>query len=465
MKDLIDVAGVRTTYGSRLYADHVPAAHAHVVERVARGGCRDRRQDEPARVRLGCARRQRAARHVPQPGTARSHHRRLELRQRGGARRRTVRSRAGHGHRLLDQAARGRLRRRRAQVAMGQDPDGGRLSALPDARHRRADGPVGGRRGAALVGAHGRPAPGAAAGRAHRRPAAPAARDRRRPRDRDRATRPRRGCPISSGSGPASSSRACPTRRRTRGRSSSTRHASRTAPRFPRGPVSTAPSCARSSRPRIARRTRRSTPGAAPSHEWRRYEPEVDLYVSPCIAIELPPEDADELEVRLPLSSFLRWVNLVGWAGLAIGDMQLVAPRDETVLAAGSRVGARGNVSCRARGGDCDRGGTDARSRRMRQRAGRAASFRARRAAGAALRRDAPRRGGARRAARRGRRGVRPWSRVGLRFVADVRRLPATTPRQRKQVVVAGDVLQGVLRQPRARATTSTRPGSPRRSR
>jgi aspartyl-tRNA(Asn)/glutamyl-tRNA(Gln) amidotransferase subunit A len=69
--------------------------------------------------------------------------------------------------------------------------------------------------------------------------------------------------------------------------------------------------------------------------EWRRYEPGVDLYVSPCYAIELPPEDADELEIRLPLSSFLRWVNLTGWAGLAIGNMQLVAPADETVLAAG----------------------------------------------------------------------------------------------------------------------------------
>jgi len=69
--------------------------------------------------------------------------------------------------------------------------------------------------------------------------------------------------------------------------------------------------------------------------EWRRYEPEVDLYISPCYAIELPPEDADELEIRLPLSSFLRWVNLIGWAGLAIGNMQLVAPRDEVVLAAG----------------------------------------------------------------------------------------------------------------------------------
>ena len=69
--------------------------------------------------------------------------------------------------------------------------------------------------------------------------------------------------------------------------------------------------------------------------KWRRYEPDVDLYVSPCVAIELPDEDAEELEVRLPLSSFLRWVNLVGWAGLAIGNMQLIAPRDEVVLAAG----------------------------------------------------------------------------------------------------------------------------------
>jgi aspartyl-tRNA(Asn)/glutamyl-tRNA(Gln) amidotransferase subunit A len=69
--------------------------------------------------------------------------------------------------------------------------------------------------------------------------------------------------------------------------------------------------------------------------EWRRYEPEVDLYVSPCYAVDLPDEEADELEVRLPLTSFLRWTNLTGWAGLAIGNMQLVAPRDDVVLAAG----------------------------------------------------------------------------------------------------------------------------------
>jgi len=69
--------------------------------------------------------------------------------------------------------------------------------------------------------------------------------------------------------------------------------------------------------------------------EWRRYEPEVDLLVSPCYAVELPAEDADELEVRLPFSSFLRWVNLIGWAGLAVGNMQLIAPSSETVLSAG----------------------------------------------------------------------------------------------------------------------------------
>ena len=69
--------------------------------------------------------------------------------------------------------------------------------------------------------------------------------------------------------------------------------------------------------------------------DWRSHAPDVDLFVSPCFAVELPVEDADELEVRLPLSSFLRWVNLIGWAGLAVGNMQFVAPRDETVLAAG----------------------------------------------------------------------------------------------------------------------------------
>jgi aspartyl-tRNA(Asn)/glutamyl-tRNA(Gln) amidotransferase subunit A len=70
-------------------------------------------------------------------------------------------------------------------------------------------------------------------------------------------------------------------------------------------------------------------------HAWRRYEPPVDLYVAPCVTGELPPEDVDERDIRFLLSAFVRWVNLLGWAALAIGNLQLIAPRDETVLAAG----------------------------------------------------------------------------------------------------------------------------------
>jgi Asp-tRNA(Asn)/Glu-tRNA(Gln) amidotransferase A subunit family amidase len=68
---------------------------------------------------------------------------------------------------------------------------------------------------------------------------------------------------------------------------------------------------------------------------WRRFEPDVDLYVAPTLGIELPAEDCDELEVRIPFTAFARPFNLLGWAGLAIGDLQLIAPHDETVLAAG----------------------------------------------------------------------------------------------------------------------------------
>src|SRR5439155_19891645 len=47
--------------------------------------------------------------------------------------------------------------------------------------------------------------------------------------------------------------------------------------------------------------------------EWRGYEPEVDLYGSPCVATDLPPEAVDERGVRLPPSAFPRCTNPVGW--------------------------------------------------------------------------------------------------------------------------------------------------------
>jgi aspartyl-tRNA(Asn)/glutamyl-tRNA(Gln) amidotransferase subunit A len=68
---------------------------------------------------------------------------------------------------------------------------------------------------------------------------------------------------------------------------------------------------------------------------WRRYEPPVDLYVAPTLGIEPPPEDCAELDVRIAVTAFTRPINLLGWAALAIGDLQLIAPHDETVLAAG----------------------------------------------------------------------------------------------------------------------------------
>jgi aspartyl-tRNA(Asn)/glutamyl-tRNA(Gln) amidotransferase subunit A len=68
---------------------------------------------------------------------------------------------------------------------------------------------------------------------------------------------------------------------------------------------------------------------------WRRYEPDVDLYVAPVLGIEPPAEDCDELDVRIPFTAFARPINLIGWAGLAMCDLQFIAPHDETVLGAG----------------------------------------------------------------------------------------------------------------------------------
>ena len=68
---------------------------------------------------------------------------------------------------------------------------------------------------------------------------------------------------------------------------------------------------------------------------WREYRPDVDLFVTPTLGVEIPPEDCNEIDVRIAVSAFLRPFNVLGWAGLAIGDLQLVAPRDEVVLAAG----------------------------------------------------------------------------------------------------------------------------------
>ena len=52
VKDVIDVAGTRTTAASRILADNVAAADATVVARLRRAGAVDRRQAQHARVRV-----------------------------------------------------------------------------------------------------------------------------------------------------------------------------------------------------------------------------------------------------------------------------------------------------------------------------------------------------------------------------------------------------------------------------
>ena len=67
---------------------------------------------------------------------------------------------------------------------------------------------------------------------------------------------------------------------------------------------------------------------------WRELRPDVDLYVAPVLGVDLPPVDCNELDMRIPATAFLRPFNVLGWAAIAIGDLQFVAPSDEVVLAA-----------------------------------------------------------------------------------------------------------------------------------
>jgi aspartyl-tRNA(Asn)/glutamyl-tRNA(Gln) amidotransferase subunit A len=71
--------------------------------------------------------------------------------------------------------------------------------------------------------------------------------------------------------------------------------------------------------------------------EWRaraEREPAVDLLLSPTVGVtELPPAGADELAVRIPFSAYARIFNFLGWPAIALGGLQL-AGRDTSVLIA-----------------------------------------------------------------------------------------------------------------------------------
>ncbi len=79
---------MRTTYGSPLFADHVPTHDSLLVERLRAGRRRDHRQDEHAGVRRRLADVQRGLRRHAQPVRPHQDARRVERRRRGGGRRR-----------------------------------------------------------------------------------------------------------------------------------------------------------------------------------------------------------------------------------------------------------------------------------------------------------------------------------------------------------------------------------------
>ena len=117
IKDVTLTKGMRTTFGSKLFEDHVPDEDAAVVERLE-GGRRHRPgQDQHAGVRLRPEHRQRRLRRDPQPVEPRAERRRIERRVGRRAGHGHVPHRAGHGSRRL---AAGSRRRCAAWSASGR---------------------------------------------------------------------------------------------------------------------------------------------------------------------------------------------------------------------------------------------------------------------------------------------------------------------------------------------------------
>jgi Asp-tRNA(Asn)/Glu-tRNA(Gln) amidotransferase A subunit family amidase len=70
---------------------------------------------------------------------------------------------------------------------------------------------------------------------------------------------------------------------------------------------------------------------------WRRRaraEPAVDLLLSPTIGIAVPPIDVWEPDVRVHMVKYTRGFSFLGWPAIAVADFQLAGRDDATVLAA-----------------------------------------------------------------------------------------------------------------------------------
>ena len=211
----------RPAHDLRLRALPRPRADAHGDRRPAdrRRRRRDRRQGQPARVRVGRDEQEPVLRHRRQPAAPRAHRRRLLGRQRGGALGRARRAQHRHRHGRLDPHPVLRLRHRGLQAEPRARADRRLLPARARLRPRRADGAHDGGVRARARGA--------------RRPAAPRAAPRRPARRRARrdrghgAARGLRGALRGGGAARPGSTRCRSSRRSARTRTASSTPARR----------------------------------------------------------------------------------------------------------------------------------------------------------------------------------------------------------------------------------------------
>ncbi len=140
VKDIFDTAGVRTTYGSGIFRDHVPVHSATSVRRLVDAGAIMLGKANLHEFAWGVTSRNRRLRRRRQQRAARPHSRRVVGWQRERARGRVVRSRPRHRYRRLDPPAGRGLRRGRLQARVRQRPRRRPLAARALLRSRRAHG-------------------------------------------------------------------------------------------------------------------------------------------------------------------------------------------------------------------------------------------------------------------------------------------------------------------------------------
>jgi aspartyl-tRNA(Asn)/glutamyl-tRNA(Gln) amidotransferase subunit A len=89
--------------------------------------------------------------------------------------------------------------------------------------------------------------------------------------------------------------------------------------------------------------------GRAALRGWRERaarQPAVDLVVTPALGMPgPPPAGVDELAVRVALSAYTRPFNYLGWPAIAIGDLQLAGRDEGVVLAAALALEEGGALS------------------------------------------------------------------------------------------------------------------------